>query len=582
MNQVLGAGYVPFYLIITTEELAAELKMPVAYPEIGNQELDKLATSIQDCFHQQGSCLPCNSSIPLLDIIPNTSFLPRRAIDVGKMEGGSTVYLHEFLKSERAHYVTLSYRWGKVSPFKSTSETFQAYQFGIDFKSLPQLFQDAVIITRSLGVRYLWIDAICIIQDDQTDWLEQAPFMGKIYQNAYCTIAAHSVEHPEIGLLKQNESMNTISIPLNKISRGTTKGTLCIGATRSFRQAIEQSVIVPRAWVLQELALSQRTAHISDGNIYWDCPHRSYPHALGLGIQESTQRSLALKMGQDFTAFDSWLDIVSEYSRCQLTFETDKLFAIAGIAAEWQRRMVGSVSNEYYFGLFKCGLPQGLLWYTRKSSLQKIVKRAPSWSWPSVDGPIQFIQVRDALNIAEVLTPTGNYTVENCTRKTSPDCELTLCSVAKVAFVTPLQVVFGTHLAATFLRKTGSMIQGYHLFENMDFLHLPQTAKEKLQDKPPRVQRLQDVNPNVVNICSIGQASIDVPKLISSGKSGTKLTCVRVCVLEYVFLGVTTTFNVVLLVVPSNKGSKKYTRVGVGIINKPGWFNSDPCNVTIE
>ncbi|KAH8723060.1 heterokaryon incompatibility protein-domain-containing protein, partial [Phaeosphaeriaceae sp. PMI808] len=103
-----------------------------------------------------------------------------------------SVCLHETKPEERSFYVTLSHRWGKAIPSKTTKANISLHKQGIHYSSLPNTFKDAIVATRKMGFRYLWIDALCIIQDDLHDWASQAPLMGAIFQNASCTIAAHS------------------------------------------------------------------------------------------------------------------------------------------------------------------------------------------------------------------------------------------------------------------------------------------------------------------------------------------------------------------------------------------------------
>ena len=109
--------------------------------------------------------------------------------------------LVETSASECGRYVALSYCWGTTLAYKTTRDTKQAHLEGIDFRHLPLTLQDAVMFTRYLGLRYLWVDCLCIIQDDNEDWQRQASRMGDIYLGSYLTIAAARAKDSSEGFL---------------------------------------------------------------------------------------------------------------------------------------------------------------------------------------------------------------------------------------------------------------------------------------------------------------------------------------------------------------------------------------------
>jgi hypothetical protein len=120
-------------------------------------------------------------------------------------------------------YVTLSYWWGRTTKYASWMENHSVEHFlhlqGISFDMLPQTLQDAVVVTRDLGVQFLWINALCIIQNNAKDWQLESAFISDIYSNAYCTIAAASSSHCEGGLLvKQDRLQIIITIQLRHFS----------------------------------------------------------------------------------------------------------------------------------------------------------------------------------------------------------------------------------------------------------------------------------------------------------------------------------------------------------------------------
>jgi hypothetical protein len=95
--------------------------------------------------------------------------LPARVIDVGDEVNGYCVKLSE-MEGETGRYICLSHCWGKVDQFTTTKASFATHKTNINYNHLPKSFRDAIVITRLLGIRYIWTDSICICQDDGEDW----------------------------------------------------------------------------------------------------------------------------------------------------------------------------------------------------------------------------------------------------------------------------------------------------------------------------------------------------------------------------------------------------------------------------
>jgi hypothetical protein len=126
--------------------------------------------------------------------------LPTRVIDVGIASSESPKPYLLCSDGLEGRYVALSHCWGTPSAsnpgFKTETHNYAMMQAGIVFESMPPLFRDAVVTTWKLGIHYLWIDSICIIQDSKDDWEAESAKMGLVYRNAYVTIAA-SVPQPQ-------------------------------------------------------------------------------------------------------------------------------------------------------------------------------------------------------------------------------------------------------------------------------------------------------------------------------------------------------------------------------------------------
>ncbi|OCL09069.1 HET-domain-containing protein, partial [Glonium stellatum] len=120
--------------------------------------------------------------------------LPTRVIDV------STEPFLYITNGESVPYICLSYCWGKTTPFKTTRANLGERIKGIPFQNLPRTYRDAVTVTLRLGIQFLWIDALCIIQGDPLDWETESANMSRIYGGSYLTLAASSSSHADGGL----------------------------------------------------------------------------------------------------------------------------------------------------------------------------------------------------------------------------------------------------------------------------------------------------------------------------------------------------------------------------------------------
>ena len=115
------------------------------------------------------------------------SVLPRRVLKIGS---DLSVKLVETVQNENARYVCISHRWGGAEEMSTTTTTLEAFKNGIAGYKLPKMFQDAVAYTQRMGIRYIWIDSLCIIQDDSLDWQAESSKMGSYYANSFVTLAA--------------------------------------------------------------------------------------------------------------------------------------------------------------------------------------------------------------------------------------------------------------------------------------------------------------------------------------------------------------------------------------------------------
>ncbi|KAB8216371.1 heterokaryon incompatibility protein-domain-containing protein [Aspergillus novoparasiticus] len=186
---------------------------------------------------------------------------PARVISVGEDDANGLQLLELECGVE---YVALSYCWGRMAdeqkPYLTTDENFQSRkEIGFNYNDLPKLFQDAITVTRELGKKYLWIDALCIIQGNKEDWKNEGTKMEHIFASAYCTLAPSSAFGWKEGFL------NTY--------RARKPGVSLCGPNpvKYFRRLVDDGPLNKRAWVLQERVLSRRTVFFTSSGIYWEC-----------------------------------------------------------------------------------------------------------------------------------------------------------------------------------------------------------------------------------------------------------------------------------------------------------------------
>ena len=295
-------------------------------------------------------------------------------------------------------YLTLSHRWGKTQHFTLTKASLKSFHDSISFESLPKTFQDAVILTRKLGFQYLWIDALCIVQDDSEEWQQQAPKMASVYHNSTCTIATHSAKNDSEGFLAAAlERIPSILLRHRPSYAGASRSTpefrsLYLGS--SFKDQVNKSFLNQRGWVFQERILSRRILHFTrhrvffeDGFVVRTVDAGSSREPLTHSPWEDTKI-----MVEDIVATSAdWYKLVERYSTCALTFDRDRLPAIAGIAAFVQTYDSG---DQYLYGIWRNSLQQGLLWVVADNAPQEVyygsTPSPPSWSWARWKGSIRF------------------------------------------------------------------------------------------------------------------------------------------------------------------------------------------------
>lgn len=210
---------------------------------------------ISDCLRGHRACVPQD----------RPPFLPTRLIDVSFFPALRLINTHA-LRTEPVRFAALSYCWGNSMPEegKTTLANLGARQRSIDYETLPKTLRDAIEVTRSLEIPYVWIDALCIVQDSYPDWEREAATMGQVYSNATLTIAAAASDHCDGGFLhafrQQNPHRRSNPQPPDSDWIDTFSG----------------NPLLRRGWTLQERELSSRIIHFTATQALWECRAARY------------------------------------------------------------------------------------------------------------------------------------------------------------------------------------------------------------------------------------------------------------------------------------------------------------------
>ncbi|KAI5856202.1 HET-domain-containing protein [Durotheca rogersii] len=343
--------------------------------------------------------------------------LPTRVIDLGE-DKAVPIRLYES-RGEEAPYVALSHCWGGVIPSVTTLANKMARFAAMNEDDLPRNFRDAIEVARALGIRYLWIDALCIIQDSKADWLREAGKMGTVYAGASVVISALDSTVSTAGFLKPNR------VPLAILNDH-------YAVQKVFPDLYDyllQCPLVQRGWCMQERLLAPHILHFGGEQMFWEC-YSDFKCEDGMNFSgESSGHVMAKFMAirkhigtsaaqANELQWQAWYQLLEEYTTRNFTVFSDKLPALAGAASLFKSTKPAAT---YVAGLWKEDIARGLLWGAhydhmpgRKvwgiSPTDTIVelsrppaKRAPSWSWAALDGQIDFWALRINGFIAEVL-----------------------------------------------------------------------------------------------------------------------------------------------------------------------------------
>ncbi|KAI1366483.1 heterokaryon incompatibility protein-domain-containing protein [Xylaria arbuscula] len=378
--------------------------------------------------------------------------LPKRVIQVGSWDNSEIRLCENDGGNEQQNsvpdepYLSLSHCWGDSSNLPMlTKDTLEEKKKNIQWDSIPRTFRDAIVLTRGIGIHYIWIDSLCIIQDDPDDWKNEASKMASIYEGALMVLSATASTNSDGGCFHDREPPVVLQVALESEPPSTifARRVLPHRAFRSGFMEYQQTngikdpllsegvPLFSRAWCFQERLLGTRTLQFLSQEMVFDCLESTNCECGGLSnyTEESTKtmrksikhgipaeiisrwwRGSHLEPDQyiapssaqlfDDVFNETWRGLVESYSQKNITYSSDTLPALSGLANRWSR----ITGKDYLCGLWTDGLLPGLLWYAgnsisstgvdRRESIDKRFARdkdtyiAPTWSWASTRRPV--------------------------------------------------------------------------------------------------------------------------------------------------------------------------------------------------
>jgi hypothetical protein len=298
--------------------------------------------------------------------------------------------------SETGSYTALSYCWGENQPGATTLKSLPARLKRIKIEELSQTIRDAIYCTKRLGIKYLWVDALCIVQDSVEDKTRELARMRDIYQNSHITIVAASSQRATEGFLQDRPAPSCgLRVPFPCPNNQTGTMSLNYGPYQSSaHQENQKEPINLRAWTLQEALISTRLLIYRSHTLHFQC--RSATAQLGgstvyvnltLNRLEPyffspQRRKLKLSPEKTKETLRHWGGIVNNYTQRGLTDSKDKLIALAGIAELFSKQL----RTRYLAGLWETDILRQLMWFVLNAGVPRPKEyRAPTWSWACMD-----------------------------------------------------------------------------------------------------------------------------------------------------------------------------------------------------
>lgn len=338
--------------------------------------------------------------------------LPTRVLKIGPEDGQFQLY--ESQPGETGKYTALSHCWGPraYQPIRTTRRSLSMGSSSVPLNNHSAVFSDAIWLCRQLGIDYIWIDSLCIVQDDEQDWEVESAKMAQYYSLAHLTIAVETSPNGTVPFLREREerwqamafkSTNQGDSPFTYVVQEHYRSDFYEDKPNNY-YADGCNLLPSRAWTLQEFMLSNRIIHFTPSDMVWECHNGTASQDVYRDASEASHFNFRpVLYALDYLeatdeervegAYRVWSSILDQFSRRSITFESDRLPAFSGVAARFSRYFPG----RYLAGIWEAHLFLGLCWdratrFTRNP--QHLALRetfAPSWSWASLPSKIPVV-----------------------------------------------------------------------------------------------------------------------------------------------------------------------------------------------
>ncbi|KAI8959160.1 HET-domain-containing protein [Daldinia sp. FL1419] len=390
----------PLRLVVSKESPLASFTnfRPVEWKGLTQEWIDDIKSMLEYCRTSHPQCQPSGPTrLPsrLLQINGSTQSLQVRLVDTRT-------------RCEKGFYVALSYCWGGPQPLELTKDNYDVlFRNHLDSDSLPQTLKDAIFVTHSLGLDYLWVDALCIVQDYPEDKMKELSQMCTIYQNAFVTIAAATSTSVHESFLSNGARLNvrhaTCTVPFKNDPEDHQDAKSLDSITISPVHAHKTDIfpLNRRGWTFQEALLPPRLLVFGDLEPFIRCRSKNvmkrswsaidyelsavYPRRIIDSVASSQAQKNGMIVdtkGGDLNSI--WREIVEQYTLRQLTYITDRPLAISGVVDFLSH----TFRDKCHFGVWESSPLTSLLWKTTPVEERESISGLPTWSWMSITGPV--------------------------------------------------------------------------------------------------------------------------------------------------------------------------------------------------
>jgi hypothetical protein len=382
---------------------------------------------IAKCVLDHGDC-----AIGAIRGDPPHAVVPKRLVEV---DTNSPAHVRLVSLPEPVQYLALSYCWGTSKQQGTTKNNLAMRQSSIRVTDLPKTLQDAILVTQTLGLRHVWIDSICIIQDDKQDWAEESAKMADIYVGAHVVIAATQAADCAEGFL------HTYEEPLRTRPSDFRSKGLEAFARRTIthdpwgRFELDTQPLYERAWAMQERELARRVIHFLPDEVVWrcrttitcECDPSQNPKVAASRLLALCKTEFSNSSDDTSCSFGrQWTTIVRHYLKLKLTHSSDRLPALSGIIKCVQKKDTG----KYIVGMWEKDIMYQLSWYHDPQHEPDHYIRPhstePTFSWITSPSPVLWPYASDGIMTrCQFISSTGTPATSN-PYGPSRDCSITV------------------------------------------------------------------------------------------------------------------------------------------------------------